>query len=172
MKPWVLVAVVVLVLVLSVGGATVAVMIGQGYFQGKPVDVPLGDIGNGQFLEVEAAQGFLRMVAAAKEAGLDLHTSGANSAFRTPEQQQGLIGSRGAYGSGGYAAAVNFSPHQTGRAVDVANVSPGTSNYDAALDMWLTNNCQRFGWYRVGLSFRTVEPWHLEFRQSLTSLVA
>lgn len=165
MKPWHWVAVALLVFLL-VGGA--AVVIGTGYKAGKPFEVRLKSIGNGQFLEEHAADAWLAMVAAARAEGLDLQTSGSGAAFRSPEQQQDLLGTRGAYGAGGYAAQVGFSPHQSGCAVDVANVSPGTSNFDSALSQWLSGNCGRFGWSRVGLSFKTVEPWHLEYLNSVT----
>ncbi len=165
MKPWQWVAVALLAFLL-LGGA--AVVIGTGYKAGKPYELRLKSIGNGQFLEERAADAWLAMVAAARAEGLDLHTSGSGSAFRSPEQQLELLGSRGAYGAGGYAAKVGYSPHQTGCAVDVANVSPGTSNFDSALSKWISDNCGRFGWARVGLSFSTVEPWHLEFLNSAT----
>lgn len=160
MKPWAWVAIGLLVLLL-LGGA---VLIGKGYLNGKPIDVRIKPIGGGQYLEESAAGAWLAMVAAAKAAGLDLHSSGPDSAFRSPEQQTSLLGSRGAYGAGGFAAQVGYSPHQTGKAIDVACVSPGTANYSAALDQWLTLNAPSFGWYRVGLSFKTVEPWHLEYK--------
>ncbi len=169
MKAWQWVAVALLAILL-LGGA--AVVLGTGYKAGKPFEVRLKSIGGGQFLEEKAADGWLAMVAAARAEGLDLHTSGSGAAFRSPEQQQELLGTRGAYGAGGYAAQVGFSPHQSGCAVDVANVSPGTPNFDGALSAWLSDNCGRFGWARVGLSFKTVEPWHLEFFKSVTNPAA
>lgn len=165
MKPWVWVAVAVLVAFLLTG----AVVVGTGYKNGQAYEVRLKSIGNGQYLEERAADAWLAMVAAARAAGLDLHTSGNSAAFRSPEQQLSLLEKLGAYVSGGYAAKVGFSPHQTGCAVDVANVSPGTANYDAALSAWLSANSTSFGWARVGLTFSTVEPWHLEFKTSATA---
>jgi D-alanyl-D-alanine carboxypeptidase len=133
-----------------------------GYVNGLPVKLDLAPIGNGYRLRGDAADAYLRMLVQAHADGIDLPV---DSAFRTAAQQADLNRRLGSYGvNGGLAAPVGFSPHQGGYAIDVVGLNPNASNYVPARAVWLDANGPAFGWYRVGLKFKTVEPWHLEYK--------
>ena len=145
----------------------------QGYVHGQPVNLVVASIGNDCVLRADAAVTWDAMKAACLAAtGFTLQPAGPLSAFRTSEQQASLVNSKGRYGDGGVAAAVNMSPHQAGIAVDVLGCDPDdTDNYNPDLHAWLKSNCHAFCWHDAGDFFKTApEPWHYEFRPELFSL--
>jgi LAS superfamily LD-carboxypeptidase LdcB len=135
------------------------------YVGGLPVTIEVLEVGRGATLRVDAAKAFLTMKQAARAAGFDVQPSGSRSGFRTQAEQEALRREVGAYGSGGLAAAVGRSPHQSGVALDIESLNPSASNYDSAKRAWLKSNGPSFGWFPVGDSYATTpEPWHWEFR--------
>ncbi len=132
-----------------------------GYVKGQPTLLVVGDIGNGLVLRVDAAVAFLRMQSAAASDGISLKPSGPRSAFRTTEDQLSLTEERGLISQGGFAAAVNKSPHQAGIALDLETAN-GTNGAYA----WLVSNANRFGWkmhHQLYPHANVKEPWHIEF---------
>ncbi len=129
-----------------------------GYKAGKPIQVTLVSIGDGQFLEEKAAASFLAMRAAALIDGVKLFV---NTSFRDMAFQQDL---RTKYESKAIdpksgkpyaiAAKPGYSNHQAGTAVDLA-----TANGTNAAFRWLNKRAADFGFRRTVSS----EPWHWEW---------
>jgi LAS superfamily LD-carboxypeptidase LdcB len=119
-----------------------------GYIAGQKVLLQLGEIKGGLFLERTAADAFNRMDADAKAAGVNLVPSGPRSAFRTEQMQAELIVERAEF-----AAPLNRSPHQAGKAIDVETAGGTNAAYK-----WLVANARKYGFHK------TVErePWHWE----------
>jgi len=136
---WVLIG---LVLLMLAKASKVAI----GYLRGVAFNLELAGIGNGYSLRPDAASAWLAMASAASADGV---TFDINSAFRTHEQQVALQTTRA-----GYAAPVDYSPHQRGIAVDVETA--GGSN---AAFAWLNTNASMYGFARTVAS----EPWHWEY---------
>jgi peptidoglycan hydrolase-like protein with peptidoglycan-binding domain len=122
------------------------------YINGQPQTITVQPVGNGQYMRADAADGFLRMQAAARAAGINLT---ATSGFRTMEQQQELY-RRYLNGTGNLAARPGYSNHQGGISMDIGGIGGyGTRAYN-----WLRDNAARFGFRNdVG-----GEPWHWTFR--------
>lgn len=136
------------VLLVAIGEATRRAI---GYVRGQAVDLVLTSIGNGHWLESQAAEAFKAMRAAALAQGVALVV---NSSFREMAQQQAWYAEwlRGVRAD--LVAVPGTSLHQSGRAVDL-DTDRGTS----AAFTWLTLNAARFGFRRTVSS----EPWHWEF---------
>jgi LAS superfamily LD-carboxypeptidase LdcB len=125
-----------------------------GYINGQPVELSLRGIGGGLYLETSAADAFNRMREHAAHDGVALIPSGERSAFRTSEDQASILKERGSISAGGFAAQVNKSPHQAGRAIDVETAGGTNRAYG-----WLINHAYLYGYRRtVG-----IEPWHWEY---------
>jgi LAS superfamily LD-carboxypeptidase LdcB len=136
------------------------------YVGGQPVEIQVKEIGRGATLRADAADAFNAMAeACAEETGFTLECSGSRSGFRTPEEQQALRDELGAYGSGGLAAAVGKSPHQTGTAVDIEGLDPAKPNYNTALRGWMDSRAADFGFINTGAAFVTTrELWHWQYK--------
>lgn len=120
-----------------------------GYRQGNAFPVTLVSV-DGQPVEVTTANAFAVMQAAAASQGVGIRI---NDGFRTPEQQAYY---RSCYvncncNSCNEAAAVGWSNHQSGLALDLNTSSGGVLN-------WLNNNGRAYGFARTVAS----EPWHWE----------
>lgn len=119
------------------------------YVNGKPVEIELGEIGGGLFLRADVAKAYNAMVRAAANDGVVVKPSGPRSAFRTPEMQASLDKETPAL-----AAAVGYSAHQEGRAVDLETAS-GTN----AAFQWLLKYAGTYGFVAPYIA---KEPWHWE----------
>jgi hypothetical protein len=113
---------------------------GVGYVNGEQVELKLAPIGDGKFLETEAACWFRVMQADAARAGVELIV---NSAFRTWEEQKAL---RDYFEADTQrhtpADRPGFSTHQQGLSVDLK------INGRPEVDAWLIANAQRYGFLR------------------------
>ncbi|MDB5218216.1 MAG: D-alanyl-D-alanine carboxypeptidase [Myxococcaceae bacterium] len=118
-----------------------------GYKAGAPYAMSVITVG-GKPTARSTAHAFLKMQAAAERAGVTLSIS---SAFRTQKEQQYFYNCylSGACNGGHLAAKPGRSPHQNGRALDLAASDFG----------WLTSNAHRFGFAKTVPS----ERWHFEF---------
>lgn len=119
----------------------------SGYRNGhrSPIDVVTV---SGAEVEMQTAQAFMEMRAAAAERGIDLWIQ---SGFRT-RAEQAVLYRAWKKGRGNKAARPGHSNHQSGRALDIAVYSPGAL-------AWLTSNASRFGFKRTVRG----EPWHWEY---------
>jgi hypothetical protein len=119
----------------------------SGYRNGKKSAIDVVTV-SGADVEIQTAQAFMTMRAAAAERGIDLWIQ---SGFRTREKQLVLYRAW-KKGRGNKAARPGHSNHQSGRALDIAVWSPGAL-------AWLQSNAARFGFKRTVPS----EPWHWEY---------
>lgn len=141
-------------------GTGALTMAAVGYANGKPEQITIARISNGQYLRADAADAYNAMMAECP--------GGANptSGYRSNEQQKTL---HDLYlsGKGNLAALPGYSNHQMGLSVDENNINPSKRlAYNADKDAWLLANCGRFGWTRDGLSFG--EPWHMTYTGVVT----
>lgn len=118
-----------------------------GYKAGSPYAMSVITVG-GKPTARATAHAFLKMEAAAEKAGVTLTIS---SAFRTMKEQQYFWNcyQTKACNGGHLAARPGNSPHQNGRALDLASTD----------FPWLTSNAHRFGFAKTVPS----ERWHFEF---------
>ncbi len=122
------------------------------YIHGRPQQISVVSVGNGQYMRADAARGFLAMQAAARKAGINLS---ATSGFRTMQQQQRLY-QMYLNGTGNLAAKPGYSNHQGGIAMDIG----GIGGYGTRAYAWLKANAASYGFRNdVG-----GEPWHWTFR--------
>lgn len=134
-----------------------------------PSDVPDFDylpVGQGLYLATDAANAFIAMRLAAAQAGLGLPIS---TAWRSRAWQQQLYDRYQAYlrGEGPWApqaAKPGNSKHEVGLALDLNGVDPRNPNFVAARRAWLDENAALYGWFNVGKTFRSPEPWHWEYK--------
>jgi hypothetical protein len=123
-----------------------------GYRNGRPQQLTLVNVGNGQWLAERAGRQFLAMREAARRDGVNLN---AISGFRSMEEQQALYRAYRA-GRGNLAAPPGYSNHQSGIAMDIQ--TNGSRSHPAY--RWLRDNAGRFGFRNTVAS----EPWHWEYR--------
>jgi zinc D-Ala-D-Ala carboxypeptidase len=119
----------------------------SGYRNGRRSQIDIVTV-SGAEVEVQTAQAFIAMRAAAADRGIDLWI---HSGFRTRGQQAELYRAW-KRGRGNKAARPGHSNHQSGRALDIAVSSPGAL-------AWLSHNASRFGFKRTVRG----EPWHWEY---------
>ncbi|HEU5055361.1 MAG TPA: M15 family metallopeptidase [Kofleriaceae bacterium] len=119
----------------------------SGYRNGRRSQIDIVTV-SGAEVEVQTAQAFMAMRAAAAERGIDLWIE---SGFRTRDEQAVLYRAW-RKGRGNKAARPGHSNHQSGRALDIAVSSPGAL-------AWLSTNASRFGFKRTVRG----EPWHWEY---------
>ena len=119
----------------------------SGYRNGRRSQIDIVTV-SGVEVEVQTAQAFIAMRAAAADRGIDLWV---HSGFRTRGQQAELYRAW-KRGRGNKAARPGHSNHQSGRALDIAVSSPGAL-------AWLSHNASRFGFKRTVRG----EPWHWEY---------
>lgn len=132
-------------------------MVVTGYVKGVPRNILVAPIGGNFYLRVDAAQAFKKMRAQClADTGQDLSVS---TAFRSMEHQTRLYNELGP----DVAAKPGYSNHQNGIALDLNGLNPAKPNYNKRIDDWLSNNSERFGWKRSGLTFAHVEQWHLDY---------
>jgi lysozyme-like protein/D-alanyl-D-alanine carboxypeptidase-like protein len=106
-------------------------------------------VGDGERLIGPAARQFLRMDAAARTAGLDLHV---NSGYRTYAEQAQLYQDY-RNGTGNLAAAPGHSTHGVGLSADINVTNPKVLS-------WLRDNASRYGFVNDVPS----EPWHWTYK--------
>lgn len=123
-----------------------------GYRNGRPQQLTLVSVGNGNWLAEKAGRQFLQMQEAARRDGVTLK---ALSGFRSMEEQQHLYAAYKA-GRGNLAAQPGHSKHQSGVAMDIQ--TNGTRNNPAY--RWLRDNAGQYGFRNTVPS----EPWHWEYK--------
>jgi D-alanyl-D-alanine carboxypeptidase len=116
-------------------------------------------VGSGLYLRTDAGSAFLRMAAAARNAGISLPIS---TAWRSPEYQQRLYDAYLRFKAGlgppaPLAAKPGTSNHEKGIAVDLSGIDPVKSNFDPARRAWLKANAATYRFYFSVPS----EPWHM-----------
>ena len=119
----------------------------SGYRNGRKSQMEVITV-SGAEVEIQTAQAFVEMRAAAAERGIDLWIQ---SGFRT-RAEQAVLYRAWKKGRGNKAARPGHSNHQSGRALDIAVFSPGAL-------AWLNGNATRFGFKRTVRG----EPWHWEY---------
>jgi D-alanyl-D-alanine carboxypeptidase-like protein len=117
-----------------------------GYERGRKVAIRVVTIGWAE-VEIRTARAFLAMAQAAQADGIELWI---RSGYRPPEHQQWLY-EAWRRGWGNPAARPGFSSHQSGRALDLDILAPGTF-------AWLDAHAKKFGFARTVRG----EPWHWE----------
>lgn len=125
----------------------------RGYRNGRPFRIRVTTIGWAD-VEVDTARAFKKMAAAARKAGVSLEIK---SGFRSHQRQKELYRAW-REGWGNRAARPGFSNHESGRALDISLDRDGTYR-------WLRKNARRFGFTQTVRG----EPWHWEFRGSVTA---
>lgn len=115
----------------------------------------LTPIGSGHYLRFDAAQAYLRMVAAARADNISWTIT---DSYRDFDTQVRLAEEKGLYSQGGLAAAPGTSNHGWGLAVDLGG---GANRNGTPQNNWLRANAARFG-------FTTIprEPWHWQYNPS------
>ena len=116
---------------------------------GQPRSIKVTSVGNGQWLQTDAAKSLKKMYAAAARAGIRL---GSTSGFRTMAEQR-VLWDR--YGRDPVRVArPGYSNHQNGIAMDISGIGArGT-----AADRWLLANSGRFGFRNYPAEF-----WHYDY---------
>ncbi len=122
-----------------------------------------------QYFHGDALPYLNRLIAAAKDDGIDLDVVSAYRSFETQAELKGAY--LQTYGSGAntFSADQGYSEHQLGTAVDFS-----TPNLGGALDgfgkteayTWLRANAHRYGFvlsYPEGNAYYVYEPWHWRF---------
>ncbi len=113
-------------------------------------------------LSLPAAEAANELFAYAEEQGFDDFM--VLSAYRDSDYQKGLFSES----QNGYVARPGCSEHQTGLAMDVAQIERGMSLDDAHAS-WIAENCWEYGFilrYPAGREDVTgipSEPWHLRY---------
>ena len=116
---------------------------------GQPRSIKVTSVGNGQWLQTDAAKSLKKMYAAAARGGIRL---GSTSGFRTMAEQR-VLWDR--YGRDPVRVArPGYSNHQNGIAMDISGIGArGT-----AADRWLLANSGRFGFRNYPAEF-----WHYDY---------
>jgi hypothetical protein len=115
--------------------------------------ISLSSIGNGQSLRSDAASKFFAM------AGNCPETITPSTAFRSMAKQTQLFQRLGP----GTAAPPGKSNHQSGIAVDIKELSnPNNVNYEAVYS-WMSQNAEKYNFYRTVFTRPRNEPWHWEY---------
>lgn len=135
----------------------------------SPPDAPDFDylpVGPGLFLARAAGDAFIAMRLAAAQDGIALPIS---TAWRSRAWQERLYDAYQAYlrGEGPWApqaAKPGNSKHEVGLALDLNGLDSRNSNFVQARRSWLDRNAELYGWFNVGKTFRSPEPWHWEYR--------
>jgi len=134
------------------------------YVNGKPSQITVVPVGNGQYLRADAADAYKRMEAAARKAGINISPG---SGFRDMKQQQYLWNGyqaklRGEKWAQGFnkAARPGFSNHQNGIAMDVEGTH---KSYKSAAYQWLAKHAKEYGF----VNDVSGEPWHWTFRNKV-----
>ncbi|MFP2903680.1 D-alanyl-D-alanine carboxypeptidase family protein [Pyxidicoccus sp. 3LFB2] len=122
------------------------------YVQGRPSNINVVPVGNGQYLRGDAARNFKAMQAAAAKAGINLS---ATSGFRSMAQQQALY-QKYLNGTGNLAARPGYSNHQNGISMDVG----GINGYGSKAYNWLANNAAKYGFKNDVKG----EHWHWTYK--------
>jgi peptidoglycan hydrolase-like protein with peptidoglycan-binding domain len=141
----------------SAGGVSQPAPTGGGkhvtaYVQGRPSTITVVPVGNGKYLQADAARNFKAMQADARRAGINLSV---NSGFRTMAEQQELY-RKYLNGTGNLAAKPGYSNHQNGISADVG----GINGYGTAAYKWLQNNAGKYGFVNDVKG----EFWHWTYR--------
>lgn len=124
-----------------------------------------------KYLVSEAKKSFEKM---AKDAKNDGYTIIAVSTYRSYEYQDRLyknyVKEKGLYYADMCSARAGHSEHQTGLAVDVADISLDYDNFEKTKEFkWMTNNAYKYGFilrYPIAKFHITgfkYEPWHYRF---------
>lgn len=124
--------------------------------------------GTKKMLRKEAYEEFKKMVDTAKKEGISFY---AESSYRTYKYQEDIYNSyvkaSGKAEANKYAAVPGYSEHQTGLAVDLANI--WTIKKDSDEYRWINNNAHKFGYiirYKDGkenLTGFNAEAWHIRY---------
>jgi peptidoglycan hydrolase-like protein with peptidoglycan-binding domain len=131
-----------------------------GYEDGRPRNITVYPIGEGQYAQAAVARNFKAMVAEARAAGINL---GVNSGWRSNEEQAELY-RRYLNGTGNKAAPPGYSNHQMGLSIDVGNVG----GYNTRAYNWLRENAGRFGFVNDVAG----EFWHWTYTRDPARLAA
>ncbi len=127
------------------------------YVRGQATEIDLFPIGNGHYLEEDAALNFNRMREAAAREGINLVV---NSSFRTMEAQSSLWERFTAGTFTDLVAKPGYSNHQSGIAVDIEVGRVNTSR----TYLWLRMNGPTYGYVNTGATFSSPEYWHWEYK--------
>jgi peptidoglycan hydrolase-like protein with peptidoglycan-binding domain len=122
------------------------------YVQGRPSTITVYPVGNGKYLQADAARNFKSMQAAARNAGVNLSV---NSGFRSHAEQKVLY-QKYLNGTGNLAAKPGYSNHQSGISVDIG----GVNGYGTKAFKWLQANAGRYGFVNDVRG----EFWHWTYR--------
>jgi peptidoglycan hydrolase-like protein with peptidoglycan-binding domain len=122
------------------------------YVQGRPSTITVYPVGNGKYLQADAARNFKSMQAAARSAGVNLSV---NSGFRSNAEQKVLY-QKYLNGTGNLAAKPGYSNHQSGISVDIG----GVNGYGTKAFKWLQANAGRYGFVNDVRG----EFWHWTYR--------
>jgi hypothetical protein len=125
---------------------------GQTPISGKPSG-KITSIGSGHSLDSSAADSFMKMRQEAAKQGVNLTLT---SSYRSREKQEYLYNLY-LQGKGNLAARPGSSLHEKGLAIDVAS--------DIS---WVQKYGPKFGWINTGMSFSQKEPWHFDFKGSVS----
>lgn len=125
---------------------------GQVAISGKPTG-QIKSIGGGHSLDSAAADAFVRMRQEAAKQGVNLTLT---SSYRSREKQEYLYNLY-LQGKGNLAARPGTSLHEKGLSIDVANGIP-----------WIQKYGSKFGWINTGMTFSQKEPWHFDFKGSVS----
>lgn len=119
---------------------------------GRLPDSMLSSIGSGEHrLSKPAAEGFVRMVNAARRDGV---TFGVNDSYRSYSEQVDIANRLGLYSQGGLAAAPGTSNHGWGLALDL--------DLDDKAQAWMGENAWKYGYYEDVPG----ESWHWTYREA------
>lgn len=124
-----------------------------GYVGGRPTQVSLADIGDGERMRNDAAAAYKAMQQAASRDGIDLS---AVSGFRSMAEQERLY-QMYKNGTGNLAARPGHSNHQGGLSVDIG----GVGGYNTRTYNWLKQNAQSFGFQNDVAG----EYWHWTYKR-------
>lgn len=105
-----------------------------GYRNGSPYKLSVYDVGGGQYMARSAGVNYLKMVKAARRAGIPLSNT---SGFRTNSEQAALYRKYGP----GRAARPGYSNHQQGLSMDIG----GVNSYGTRAYAWLRANAGKYG---------------------------
>ncbi len=124
----------------------------QAYVSGRATTISVHPVGNGKYMQADAAKNFVAMQKAAKAAGINL---GATSGFRTMAEQQALY-QKHLNGTGNLAARPGYSNHQNGISMDIG----GINSYSTKAYAWMKANAANFGFVNDVKG----EYWHWTYK--------
>lgn len=124
-----------------------------------------------KYLRKEAKEAFINMANQAKEDGFNII---AVSTYRSYEYQEKLYNNyvldKGFYYADMCSARAGHSEHQTGLAVDIADISLDYDNFEKTKEFsWMKSNAHKYGFilrYPIGKFHITgfkYEPWHYRY---------